>query len=205
MEKISSPPFGPPFEKYTGEKEDEKKMPRRGRPRLIANKACGTKLYVDDLREVVRLAQAERRGTVSDTIRDLVHEALAQRRTQTLRGEEGEKASLRGSEMDLPRLESVIKEIRELLRRPAVEADANGAGMDPVSGPLLSILTEIVGFTITAEMKTHVMLQNYLMSRGVSEEMVKTMIAETEAMSRKNTDRIISRLRKSEAREGGAK
>ena len=33
-------------------------MPRKGRPRLVSSKASGTKLFVDDLREVIKLAQA---------------------------------------------------------------------------------------------------------------------------------------------------
>ena len=64
-------------------------MPVRGRPRLIASKPNTTKLYVDDLREVVKLSQVENK-TMSDLIRELVHEAFRYRRLHALAQDEGE-------------------------------------------------------------------------------------------------------------------
>ena len=45
-------------------------MQIKGRARLVATKASGTKLFTDDLRGVVKLSQVERK-TVSDVIRSL--------------------------------------------------------------------------------------------------------------------------------------
>lgn len=64
-------------------------MPVRGRPRLIASKPNMTKLYVDDLREVVKLSAAENK-TMSDLIRELVHEAFRYRRLHAFAQDEGE-------------------------------------------------------------------------------------------------------------------
>ena len=64
-------------------------MPVRGRPRLVASKPNMTKLYVDDLREVVKLAAAENK-TMSDLIRELVHEAFRYRRLHAFAQDEGE-------------------------------------------------------------------------------------------------------------------
>lgn len=61
-------------------------MPKKGRPRLVSSQASATKLFVDDLREVIKLLQANERGTVSDSIRDLVHEALVNRRARVPEG-----------------------------------------------------------------------------------------------------------------------
>ena len=58
-------------------------MPRQGRPRIISRKASGTKLYVDDLREAVRLVKVEGES-LSDVIRSLVHEALRSRRLRAI-------------------------------------------------------------------------------------------------------------------------
>ncbi len=172
-------------------------MPRKGRPRLISDKACGTKLFVDDLREVIKLAQVERRGTVSDTIRDLVHEALANRRTQAMRRDAAEKSTHRASQMafsyDLSPLEPTLKEIKAMLGKLAVESRESGSANGDFSR-ISALLTEIIGFTMTAEMKTHLLLQNFLLSRGLGEEAVKKLIAEHEAKSRKNTEQIITGL-----------
>ncbi len=64
-------------------------MPVRGRTRLIAKTPNMTKLYVDDLREVVRLSAAENK-TMSDLIRELVHEAFRARRLQAIGRDAGE-------------------------------------------------------------------------------------------------------------------
>jgi hypothetical protein len=52
---------------------------------------------------------------------------------------------------------------------------------------------------MAAEMKTHLLLQNFLLSRGLGEEAVKKLIAEHEAKSRKNTEQIVVGLRQSKA------
>src|SRR6266511_4309138 len=134
-------------------------MPRKGRPRLVSSKASGTKLFVDDLREVIKLAQAEGRGTISDVIRDLVHEALAYRRLRAM-------------------------------------------GRDAAEEPLRRIhplLTDLIGFAMTAEMKTHLLLQNFLLSRGLSEEAARKLIAEHEEKSRQNTEKIVVGLMQSQS------
>lgn len=54
-------------------------MPKRGRPRLISNLPNTTKLFVDDRRELIALSSSEQKS-MSDAIRELVHEALRERR-----------------------------------------------------------------------------------------------------------------------------
>jgi hypothetical protein len=55
----------------------------KNRPRLIANTSCSTKLFTDDLRELARLAELEKR-TASDILRELAHEALRTRRLRVI-------------------------------------------------------------------------------------------------------------------------
>ncbi len=55
---------------------------------------------MDDLREVIKLAQAEGRGTISDVIRDLVHEALAYRRLRAMGRDAAEEPLRRDDRRD---------------------------------------------------------------------------------------------------------
>lgn len=64
-------------------------MPIRNRPRLVASSSSTAKLFVDDLREVAALSNAENKCR-SDIIRELVHEALRQRRLRAIGRDEGE-------------------------------------------------------------------------------------------------------------------
>jgi hypothetical protein len=61
----------------------------RNRPRLVASSSSTAKLFVDDLREVAALSNAENKCR-SDIIRELVHEALRQRRLRAIGRDEGE-------------------------------------------------------------------------------------------------------------------
>ena len=150
-------------------------MPIKGRPRLVAKQASGTKLFVDDLREVIKLSQTEPRKTISDTLRELVHEALVNRRLQVFKRDQQEtqrtEQTVTGNE---------LQEIKTALTKLA-----------SVQLPLQPLLTEILGFTMVAERKSHLLLQNFLLSRGVSEEEVKKLLLEQEARSRQNIETIL--------------
>jgi DNA-binding HxlR family transcriptional regulator len=150
-------------------------MPIKGRPRLVAKQASGTKLFVDDLREVIKLSQTEPHKTISDTLRELVHEALVNRRLQAFKRDQQEarrtEPTVTGND---------LKEIKTALTKLASE-----------QFPLQSFLTEILGFTIAAERKSHLLLQNFLLSRGVNEEAAQKLLAELEARSRQNVETIL--------------
>lgn len=150
-------------------------MPIKGRPRLVASQASGTKLFVDDLREVIKLSQTEPCKTISDTLRELVHEALVNRRLQAFKRDQQEahrtEQHATGSE---------LKEIKTALTKLVSQQH-----------PLQPLLTEILGFTIAAEMKAHLLLQNFLLSRGVSEEAVHKLLTEQDARSRQNVETIL--------------
>lgn len=150
-------------------------MPIKGRPRLVASQASGTKLFVDDLREVIKLSQTEPRKTISDTLRELVHEALVNRRLQAFKRDQQEAQR---AEQSIARNE--LKEIKDALAKLASQ-----------QLPLQPLLTEILGFTIAAEMKAHLLLQNFLLSRGVSEEAAQKLMAEQETRSRQNVETIL--------------
>lgn len=189
--------FGPHFEMHATEME-EQAMPRKGRPRLVSSKASGTKLFVDDLREIVKLSLAENRGTISDTIRELVHEALANRRVRAMQRDAAEERISHNrraaiSDGNHP-LESELREINESLIKLTLERPHTGTSTKDQPEPIYPLLTEIIGFTMAAEMKTHLLLQNFLLNRGLNEEAVKKLIAEHEEKSRRNTEKIIVKL-----------
>lgn len=150
-------------------------MPIKGRPRLVSHQASGTKLFVDDLREVVKLSQTEPHKTMSDMIRILVHEALVNRRLQAFKRDQREATPAPNTS-----LEKELKEIHTSL--------AKLASGHPTTHPLL---TEILGFTVATEMKSHLLLQNFLLSRGLSEEAASKLIAEQETRSRQNVETIL--------------
>ena len=150
-------------------------MPIKGRPRLVASQASGTKLFVDDLREVIKLSQTEPRKTISDTLRELVHEALVNRRLQAFKRDQREVYRA-----DQQAAGNELKEIKATLTKLASQRF-----------PLQPLLTEILGFTIAAERKSHLLLQNFLLSRGVSEEAAHKLMAEQETRSRQNVETIL--------------
>ena len=162
-------------------------MPKRGRPRTVAHRACGTKLFVDDLREVVKLSQVEDK-TISDLLRELVHETLLHRRLQAM-GRDREEIALHSPDG--------INEIKELIGRLVAGHQESSGSSGGISPAMLSLLTEILGFSMTAEMKVHLLLHNFLVGRGLGEESVKRLIAEHEEKSRLHTEKILASIRQS--------
>lgn len=160
-------------------------MPIKGRPRLVASQASGTKLFVDDLREVIKLSQTEPCKTISDTLRELVHEALVNRRLQAFRRDQ--------QEVQRAEQQATGNELKEV--------KATLAKLTSQQHPLQPLLTEILGFTIAAEMKSHLLLQNFLLSRGVSEEAAQKLMAEQEARSRQNVETILLTILQTQAQK----
>lgn len=160
-------------------------MPIKGRPRLVARQASGTKLFVDDLREVIKLSQTEPRKTISDTLRELVHEALVNRRRQAFQRDQQEAQRVE---------QSVTKHELNDLKNTLTNLAAQ-------SHPLQPLLTEILGFTIAAEMKSHLLLQNVLLSRGVSEEAVHKLVTEQEARSRQHVETILRTIQQTQTQK----
>jgi hypothetical protein len=178
-----------------------KTMPVKGRNRLVASKTSGTKLFVDDLREVSKLTQTEHK-TASDLIRELVHEALVTRRQRAI-GRDEEENHLRQLHQQaitagVSSLEKEIKRIGEIVGKFASnghqQLSATVTNKQSSSAMVQSLLTEVLGFTMATEIKTHLLLQNFLLSRGLSEESVQALIAEHEAKSRQQTEQIITGL-----------
>lgn len=169
-------------------------MPNKGRNRLIASKASGTKLFVDDLREVTKLTQTEHK-TASDVIRELVHEALVTRRQRAI-GRDEEENHLRQLHQQaitagVSSLEKEIKRIGEIVGKFAPNGQSQSHAAVTSKPIVQTLLTEVLGFTMATEIKTHLLLQNFLLSRGLSEESAQALIAEHEAKSRRQTEQII--------------
>jgi hypothetical protein len=170
-------------------------MPVRGRNRLVASKASGTKLFVDDLREVTKLTQTEHK-TTSDVLRELVHESLVTRRLRAM-GRDEEENHLRQLHQQaistgVNPLEKEIKQLTEMVSQ-LVSRDSDAANqINQKAEAVQKLLTEVLGFTMSAEMKTHLLLQNFLLNRGLSEEAIQKLIAEHETKSRQQTEQIVT-------------
>jgi hypothetical protein len=150
---------------------------------------------VDDLREVIKLSQTEGRGTISDILRDLVHEALAYRRMRAMGRDTTEDPIRRIYEQAVSAginpLEGELKAIKEALRQLKAEDRRSEGSANDIASLIYPFLTEIIGFAMTAEMKTHLLLQNFLLGRGLGEESARKLIAEHEEKSRQNTQKIV--------------
>lgn len=173
-------------------------MPQRGRPRLIADRSSATKLFRDDLREIAALVRVGEGRTVSDVIRVLVHEALVIRRQRALGRDEAENHLRRLHQQavtdGLSPLQNELLAIRAQLGelKSSSQSDRNAA---PSAQSLwLPLLTEILGFAMTAEMKTHLLLRHLLPGRGLSEEAVFQALAEQERNARTRTETILRGL-----------
>src|SRR5262245_2539376 len=176
-------------------------MPRKGRPRLVSSKASGIKRFVDDLRTVIKHAKAAGPGTITDASRELVHEALANRRLRAMERDAAEEPLRRihpqARSAGIGTLEVEIKEIKETLRKLDADGRQKADSAKEIPNRIYPLLTEIIGFAITAEMKTHLLLQNFLLSGGLSEEAARNLIAEHEEKSRQNTENIVVGLMQS--------
>jgi hypothetical protein len=165
---------------------------------MISRKASGSKLFIDDLREIVHLAQVESGRTVSDVIRDLVHEALVTRRQRSI-GRDEDENYLRGLHQKaisagIDPLASELKLIKQTLDKLAPNGQVPTGSIEEKLGRFHSLLIEILGFTMAAEMKAHIQLQNYLLGRGLTEEAVKKLLAEHDEKSRRRTEKIVTGL-----------
>jgi hypothetical protein len=151
-------------------------MPGNGRPRLIASKSCSAKLFVDDLCEVIKLSQPAPIKTINDTLRELVYEVLVNRHQIAFMRDQNEAQFTSHQPSKNGRCEIKTLLTKLVAQRPSQQ----------VSPQLL--LTESLGFAIAAEGKSHLLLQNFLLSRGVSEEISQVLIAEQETRSRKHVN-----------------
>ncbi len=177
-------------------------MPVRGRPRLIADKPNSTKLFVDDVREVVRLSQLEKK-TISDLIRELVHEAFRYRRLQALARDGGEseirklyqaamQTSLQPVLEQLTQLQQMLDSLtvqNQPLREP-VPARPN----DRMGAAQLACSSQLLRRVLVTENFVKVLLTVGMQRDHFGAEEIQSQLALPEAAARAETQQFMERL-----------
>ncbi len=181
-------------------------MPVRGRPRLISSKPNMTKLYVDDLREVVKLSAAENK-TMSDLIRELVHEAFRYRRLHAFAQDEGESqlrklyqsAVQAGVETGLqPVLEQFAQmqqTLDALTAQNAAVAAGNGARRDDrFSQALLALAAQLLRRLLVTENVAKVLMSVGMQRDQLGAEEIQTQLAIPEETAYAEAQQFMQKL-----------
>ncbi len=152
-------------------------MPIRNRPRLVASASSSTKLFVDDLREVAALTRTENKSR-SDIVRELVHEALRQRRLRAIGRDEGEDYIRRiHREAITEGVNPLMVSVTEL--RQTVEHFSSGSRSDAQSliRALFELMAQLLQRAIVTENIVKVLMTVGMQKDDVSPEEIKKQIA----------------------------
>jgi len=151
-------------------------MPLRNRPRLVASAPSSTKLFVDDSREVAALTRAENKSR-SDVIRELVHEALRQRRLRAIGRDEGEDYVRRIHREAITEgvnpLKSAIAEIRQLVEHFSSDSRSEAQSLNRA---LFDLMAQLLQRAIVTENIVKVLMTVGMQKDNVSPEEIRKQI-----------------------------
>lgn len=174
-------------------------MPIRNRPRLVSSSSSTTKLFVDDLREVSTLSRDEGKCR-SDVIRELVHEALRQRRLRALGRDEGENHVRRiYREAVAEGIEPVMKGLVELGQQLMIlaeqsEGGAKSAPSSSIHNAMLKLLPHLLHRSIVTESIVKVLITVGMQKDGVSSEEIKKQLAAQDEAGGQQARELIQKL-----------
>lgn len=181
-------------------------MPVRGRPRLISSKPNMTKLYVDDLREVVKLSAAENK-TMSDLIRELVHEAFRYRRLHAFAQDEGESqlrklyqsAVQTGMETSLQPVFEQFAQMQQMLdtlmAQNAAVVPGNGARRDDrFSQALFALAAQLLRRLLVTENVAKVLMTVGMQRDQLGAEEIQTQLAIPEETAYAEAQQFMQKL-----------
>ncbi|MBS1789652.1 MAG: hypothetical protein JST85_18150 [Acidobacteria bacterium] len=157
-------------------------MPIRNRPRLVASTSSTTKLFVDDLREVGNLSRDEEKSR-SDVIRELVHEALRQRRLRALGRDESENHVRKiYQETVAEAVEPLLKDFASLRQQLVIataqsEDDAKSGIAAKTGDLLLALLLHLLRRSAVTESIVKVLMTIGMQKDGVSAEEIRKQLA----------------------------
>jgi len=152
-------------------------MPIRNRPRLVASAPSSTKLFVDDSREVAALTRTENKSR-SDVIRELVHEALRQRRLRAIGRDEGEDYFRRIHREAITEgvnpLMSAVAELRQLVEHFSTGSRSEAQSFNRA---LFELLAQLLQRVIVTENILKVLMTVGMQKDDVSPEEIRKQIA----------------------------
>lgn len=174
-------------------------MPIRNRPRLVASTSSTTKLFVDDLREVGSLSRDEEKSR-SDVIRELVHEALRQRRLRALGRDEGENHVRKiYQETVAEAVAPAIKELAKLRQQLAIVTaqSEESAKLDSTTKNyemVLTLLSHLLHQSIVTENVVKVLMTIGMQKDGVDSEEIRKQLAVQDETGMQQARELIQKL-----------
>ena len=174
-------------------------MPIRNRPRLVASTSSTTKLFVDDLREVSSLSHDEGKSR-SDVIRELVHEALRQRRLRALGRDESENHVRKiYQETVAETIAPLLKNFADLRRQLAgvaaqSEDDAKPSITAKTGDVLLALLSHLLRQSAVTESIVKVLMTVGMQKDGVSAEEIRKQLAMQDETGVQQAHELIQKL-----------
>lgn len=174
-------------------------MPIRNRPRLVASTSSTTKLFVDDLREVGSLSRDEEKSR-SDVIRELVHEALRQRRLRALGRDEGENYVRKiYQETVAEAVELLTKEFADLRQQLAIVAaqSEESTNLDATTKNyevMLTLLSHLLRRSIVTDNVVKVLMTIGMQKDGVSSEEIRKQLAVQDETGIQQARELIQKL-----------
>ena len=173
-------------------------MPIRNRPRLVASTSSTTKLFVDDLREVSSLSHDEGKSR-SDVIRELVHEALRQRRLRALGRDESENHVRKiYQETVAEAIKPLMKEFAGLRRQLEIVAVQSEGSVEPdaatrTSDVMLPLLSHLLRRSVVTESIVKVLMTIGMQKDGVNSEEIRKQLAVQDEAGMQQARELIKR------------
>ena len=177
-------------------------MPLKTRPRLVASSSSTTKLFVDDLREVAALSNAENKCR-SDIIRELVHEALRLRRLRAIGRDEGE-SYLRRIHQEaisdgLSPLMNAFAEFRQMIdsipvRTASEPQSSDDAGGGQRSDALHGMLAHLLQRAIVTESVVKVLMTVGMQKDDLGPEEIKKQLADYDEAGLRQSQDLLKRI-----------
>jgi hypothetical protein len=174
-------------------------MPIRNRPRLVATTSSTSKLFVDDLREVGALARDEKKYR-SDVIRELVHEALRQRRLRALGRDESENHVRKiYQETVVEAVTPLQQEFAQLRQQittttPPSEGNPQAVAVTKWGDTLPKLFLTLLRQSIATESLVKVLLTVGMQKDGVAPEAIKQQLTAQEEAALQQARELIQRL-----------
>ena len=174
-------------------------MPIRNRPRLVASTSSTTKLFVDDLREVSSLSHDEGKSR-SDVIRELVHEALRQRRLRALGRDESENHVRKiYQETVAEAVEPLMKDFSDLRQQLAIVAAESEDNVKSditakASDAMLTLLSHLLRRSVVTESIAKVLMTIGMQKDGVSAEEIRKQLAVQDDAGMQQARELIQKL-----------
>ena len=191
-------------------------MPRRGRPRSISKEPNTTKLFTDDRRELIALSSNEKKS-MSVVIRELVHEALRERRLRSI-GRDENQDFIRSihHESITEAIHPLIAEIATL-RQTIETISAKSAWEQRPSGTLPSateqatfaLVRTLLGRTMVTENLGRILVTVGMQKDNIKEEEIQKLLNNQDQNGHRQAkaiaQKMLSQFHLPDANETGAK